>query len=221
MYKVIQKTDSIAQIENTTSNETYTLRVIYDHKEFGKFYVFSSILTMPFHRKAIFDLIRQHEVIGTDKKGLISENEEILDLLIKKPEGFEHTIYTMLYNRNLVLKDSWDFFKTASAIVPLLIVPECDLETIGVYEQEKQDQYINLWSKDSAMFAFFLSIVQRKMNNFYNHFNPASRDYLDRVSQLTENPQLNTKESMQQDRTKSLWNWSFWLRRKIMQSVTG
>jgi hypothetical protein len=30
MYKVIQKTDSIAQIENTTSNETYTLRVIYD-----------------------------------------------------------------------------------------------------------------------------------------------------------------------------------------------
>lgn len=220
MYKITHRTDSVVQVENTASNETYILKLIYDHKELGKFYVFPSILTMPFQRKAIFDLIRQHEIIGTQKKELIKENEEIMKLLVDKPQGFEHEIYTKLWNTNSTLKNAWDFYKTASAIVPLLIIPESDLENIGVYEQERQEQYINLWSKDSAMFAFFLNTVQGKMNNFYNQFNHASSDYLARVSQLTETQPLSTDEKKRTKATKTSWNWFFRLQRKIMQYVT-
>lgn len=220
MYKIIRRESDMVQIENTSSNETYILKLVYDHKELGRFFAFGSIFSMPFQRKAIFDLIRQHEIIGTDKKELIVENEEIMTLIVKKPEGWEHEAYTKLFNINSTLKTAWDYYKTASAIVPLVIVPESDLENIGIYEQDKQENYINTWSKDSAMFAFFLSIVQRKMNNFYNQYNPASQDYLDKVCQLTESQQENISKEKPTKNTKIFKNLSFWLQRKVIRSVT-
>lgn len=221
MYKIIRRDKDLVQIENTSSNETYIMKLIYDHKELGKFYAFGSIFSMPFQRKAIFDLIRQHEIIGTDKKELIASNEEIMKLLVEKPTGWEHDAYTKIFNINSTLKTAWDYYKTASAIVPLIVVPEADLENIGIYEQDKQETYITTWSKDSTMFAFFLSIVQRKMNNFYNQYNPASQDYLDKVSQLTESQVPTTSDAKPIKNTKNFKNLYFWLQRKAIQSVIG
>lgn len=221
MYKIIRRDKDLVQVENTSSNETYIMKLIYDHKELGKFYAFGSIFSMPFQRKAIFDLIRQHEIIGTDKKELIASNEEIMKLMVDKPNGWEHEAYTKLFNTNSTLKTAWDYYKTASAIVPLVVVPECDLESIGVYEQDKQETYINEWTKDSAMFAFFLSIVQRKMSNFYNQYNPVSQDFLDKASQLTESQMPTISEGKQIKSTKNFKNLFFWLQRKAIQNVIG
>lgn len=168
MYKVYKKTSSEVWMISETSKELMRLKLIKRHSELGNFYVFNNVLSMPYQRKVMFDLIQQFNTLGIDKENLIKENNEILSLLESREQGFEMKIYSKISEINKVAKSFWDYQKTSMLIAALLVVHEDDLDLIGIFDQEQAEKRIKEWSADSELLAFFLSTAQRKCNNMIN-----------------------------------------------------
>ena len=182
MYKVdIQGNNAFCT--NPETNEIYKLELIKSHIEFGNIYVFSNILNMPYMRKGMFDLITQYESIGIDKKEVLMATQKAMNMI--KDKADLNDIYTEFANLNTRIRDVWDYQKTAIAIVGLLMVKECDLDKIGYYDKEIAESNINQWSKDTAIFDFFLSIAQQKINNFWNTLDIDTASYFQPVTEQT------------------------------------
>ena len=179
MYKVYKKTNSEVWVMNETSKELTRLKLIKRHSELGNFYVFNSVLSMPYQRKVMFDLIQQFNTLGIDKEELIKENSEILSLLESREQGFEMKVYSKIAEINKTAKSFWDYQRSSMLIASLLVVHEDDLDLIGIFDQEQAEKRINEWSKDSDLLAFFLNIAQMKCNNLINKLDVSTPNYLE------------------------------------------
>lgn len=195
MYKVYKKTNNEVWVMNETSKELTRLKLIKRHSELGNFYVFNSVLSMPYQRKVMFDLIQQFNTLGIDKDELIKENTEILTLLESREQGFEMKVYSKVAEINKTAKSFWDYQRSSILIAALLVVHEDDLDLIGIFDQEQAEKRINEWSKDSDLLAFFLNIAQMKCNNLINKLDLSTPNYLETESQLTERQALSKKEN--------------------------
>ena len=193
MYKVDIK-DKLAFCTNPETKEVYKLELIKSHSEFGNVWIFSNVLNMPFMRKAMFDLISQYETIGVDKKEVIMETQKGMNLINEGQPSTE--VYTILSNLNSRVKDVWDYQKTAIALIGLLCIKESELENIGTYEQSIAQENINQWQKDSALFDFFLTAVQLRINNFWNTLDSDIVSYSQsQTNQKNENIKAMPKKS--------------------------
>lgn len=194
MYKVYKKTNSEVWVMNETSKELTRLKLIKRHSELGNFYVFNSVLSMPYQRKVMFDLIQQFNTLGIDKEELIKENNEILSLLESREQGFEMKVYSKVAEINKTAKSFWDYQRSSMLIAALIIVHEDDLDLIGIFDQEQAEKRINEWSKDSDLLAFFLNIAQMKCNNLINKLDLNTPNFLETECQSTEPQALFKKE---------------------------
>ena len=193
MYKVYKKTNNEVWVMNETSKELTRLKLIKRHSELGNFYVFNSVLSMPYQRKVMFDLIQQFNTLGIDKEELIKENTEILSLLESREQGFEMKVYSKVAEINKTAKSFWDYQRSSMLIAALLIVHEDDLDLIGIFDQEQAEKRINEWSKDSDLLAFFLNIAQMKCNNLINKLDLSTPNYLEEEFQSKE-PQVSFRK---------------------------
>jgi len=194
MYKVYKKTNSEVWVMNETSKELTRLKLIKRHSELGNFYVFNSVLSMPYQRKVMFDLIQQFNTLGIDKEELIKENSEILSLLESREQGFEMKVYSKIAEINKTAKSFWDYQRSSMLIASLLVVHEDDLDLIGIFDQEQAEKRINEWSKDSDLLAFFLNIAQMKCNNLINKLDVSTPNYLEEEFPSKEPQVLFRKE---------------------------
>ncbi|CAA7196735.1 hypothetical protein [Chryseobacterium potabilaquae] len=193
MYKVYKKTPQEVWVMNETSKELTRLKRIKSHWELGDFYVFNSVLSMPYQRKVMFDLIQQFNTLGIDKEELIKENNEILTLLESREQGFEMKIYSKITEINKTAKSLWDYQRSSMLIAALLVVHEDDLDLIGIFDQQQAEKRINEWSKDSELLAFFLNIAQMKCNNLINKLEVNLPNFLETEFPSIQ-PQLISKE---------------------------
>lgn len=193
MYTIHKKTGSEVWMLNETTKELTKMKLIRSHSELGNFYSFNSILSMPYQRKVMFDMIQQYNTLGIDKEELIKENKEILEMLEKREQGYEMKIYSKIATITNTAKSFWDYQKSSMLISALLIIPENQLELIGIFDQEKAEENIKLWSKDSEMLGFFLNVAQQKCNNLTNKFEIDTSIFLANPSSLTES-QTSTSE---------------------------
>ncbi|CAA7196824.1 hypothetical protein [Chryseobacterium potabilaquae] len=193
MYKVYKKTPQEVWVMNETSKELTRLKHIKSHSELGDFYVFNSVLSMPYQRKVMFDLIQQFNTLGIDKEELIKENNEILTLLESREQGFEMKIYSKITEINKTAKSLWDYQRSSMLIAALLVVHEDDLDLIGIFDQQQAEKRINEWSKDSELLAFFLNIAQMKCNNLINKLEVSLPNFLETEFPSMQ-PQVLSKE---------------------------
>ncbi|RNA63496.1 hypothetical protein D1631_17005 [Chryseobacterium nematophagum] len=193
MYKVYKKTPQEVWVMNETSKELTRLKRIKSHSELGNFYVFNSVLSMPYQRKVMFDLIQQFNSLGIDKEELIKENNEILTLLESREQGFEMKIYSKITEINKTAKSLWDYQRSSMLIAALLVVHEDDLDLIGIFDQQQAEKRINEWSKDSELLAFFLNIAQMKCNNLINKLEVNLPNFLETEFPSIQ-PPLTSKE---------------------------
>ena len=196
MYQIIKKESDFVLLENETTKEITKLKLIRQHKELGNFYVFNSILAMPYQRKVVFDMIQQFNNIGIDKTELLKETAECLELLQNKENGYDLKVYNKLANINNTVKGFWDYKKSAMLIATLLIVHENDLQTIGVFDQEISEKRIKEWAIDSELLGFFLNITQQKCNNLINKLDFDIPTFLPQVHQSTESQPQIKKENL-------------------------
>ncbi|MCQ4139216.1 hypothetical protein [Chryseobacterium sp. EO14] len=194
MYTIYKKTKDEVYMMNETSKELTRMKLIKRHSELGNFYVFNSVLSMPYQRKVMFDLIQQFNTLGIDKEELIKENTEILSLLESREQGFEMKIYSKIAEINKTAKSFWDYQKSSMLIAALLIVHESDLDLIGIFDQEQAEKRIKEWSKDSDLLGFFLSTAQHKCNNLINKLDMSSQSFLVEEHQSTESQAPSKKE---------------------------
>lgn len=209
MYKVYKKTSSEVWMMNETSKELMRLKLIKKHSELGNFYVFNNVLSMPYQRKVMFDLIQQFNTLGIDKENLIKENNEILSLLESREQGFEMKIYSKISEINKVAKSFWDYQKTSMLIAALLVVHEDDLDLIGIFDQEQAEKRIKEWSADAELLAFFLNIAQRKCNNMINKLDMNFPNSLPEESLPKENlPSVKNEKWWQKitEKVRIFWN---------------
>jgi hypothetical protein len=151
---------------------------------------------MPYQRKVMFDMIQQYNTLGIDKEELIKENKEILAMLEKREQGYEMKIYSKIATITNTAKSFWDYQKSSMLITALLIIPENQLELIGIFDQEKAEANIKEWAKDSEMLGFFLNVAQQKCNNLTNKFEIDTKIFSVNPSNLTESlPSTNVEDS--------------------------
>lgn len=193
MYKIHKKTESEVWMLNESTKELTKLKQIRNHPDLGRFYCFNSILSMPYQRKVMFDLIQQYNTLGIDKEELIKENKEILEMLEKRESGFEMKVYSKIATITNTAKSFWDYQKSSMLITALLIVPEAELDLIGIFDQERAEENIKNWGRDSELLAFFLNIAQQKCNNLTNKLEVDTPLFLGNHNPLTEH-QPSTKE---------------------------
>ena len=177
MYQIHKKTNTEVFIKSEMTGELTRLKLIKKHSTLGNFYVFNSILSMPYQRKLMFDLIQQYNTLGIDKDELIKENTEILKMLETREQGFEMKIYSKIASITNTAKSFWDYKKSSMLITSLLIVHESELDMIGYFDQDKAEENIKEWSKDSDLLGFFLNIAQQKTNNLLNKFEHDTQNY--------------------------------------------
>lgn len=195
-YTIHKKTGSEVWMLNETTKELTKMKLIRKHSELGNFYCFNSILSMPYQRKVMFDMIQQYNTLGIDKEELIKENKEILEMLEKREQGYEMKIYSKIATITNTAKTFWDYQKSSMLISALLIIPENQLELIGVFDQEKAEENIKLWSKDSEMLGFFLNVAQQKCNNLTNKFEIDTSIFTESLLNSTESlPSTNVEGS--------------------------
>jgi len=205
MYKIHKIENGSAWVTNTVSQELTQLKLIKQHPEYGKFYAFNTIHSMPHQRKLMFDLIQQFNSIGMDKEELKKEMNSIMQLLEKKEQGYEMKIYQKVATVEKIATDFWDYRQTSLLICSLCIIPESDLDMIGVFDQEKAQKYINEWAKDPDLLAFFLTITQKLCNSLTNKFQGSFPTYLVESQQL-ENPQFTNESQPLKSSTNKLKN---------------
>jgi len=192
-YSIYKKTESEVWMLSEMTKELTKMRLIRNHPDLGKFYTFNSILSMPYQRKVAFDMVQAYNTLGIDKDELIKENKEILEMLEKREAGFEMKIYSKIATITNTAKSYWDYQKSSMLITALLIVPEAELELIGVFDQERAESNIKTWSADSDLLSFFLNISQAKCNNLTNKFEVDTQIFLPKEFHLME-PQQSTKK---------------------------
>lgn len=188
-YTIHKKTGSEVWMLNETTKELTKMKLIRKHSELGNFYSFNSILSMPYQRKVMFDMIQQYNTLGIDKDELIKENKEILEMLEKREQGYEMKIYSKIATITNTAKSFWDYHKSSMLITALLIIPESQLELIGVFDQEKAEANIKEWSRDSEMLGFFLNVAQQKCNNLTNKFEIDTSIFTESLLKSTESLQ--------------------------------
>jgi hypothetical protein len=203
MYKIHKIENGSAWVTNTVSQELTQLKLINQHPEYGKFYAFNTIHSMPHQRKLMFDLIQQFNSIGMDKEELKKEMNSIMQLLEKKEQGYEMKIYQKVATVEKIATDFWDYRQTSLLICSLCIIPESDLDMIGVFDQEKAQKYINEWAKDQDLLAFFLTITQKLCNSLTNKFQGSFPTYLVESQQL-ENPRFTNESQPLKSSTNKL-----------------
>lgn len=193
MYKIHKKTESEVWLINESTKELTKMKQIRNHPELGRFYSFNSILSMPYQRKVMFDMIQQYNTLGIDKEELIKENKEILEMLEKREAGYEMKIYSKIATITNTAKSFWDYQKSSMLITTLLIIPESELDLIGIFDQERAENNIAIWGRDSELLSFFLSVAQQKCNNLTNRLEIDTQTFLPSQFLSTEN-QPSTRE---------------------------
>ena len=168
MYKVHKIERDNAWVLNEVSKELTQLKLIKFHPEYGNFYTFTGIHNMPHQRKLTFDLMQQYNSIGMAKEELQNEMKDIIQMLEKREQGYEMKIYKKASTIYDITTDFWDYRQTSLLICSLCIIPESDLDLIGIFDQEKAQKYINEWGKDEELLGFFLTITQKLCNNLIN-----------------------------------------------------
>jgi hypothetical protein len=207
MYTIHKKTGSEVWMLNESTKELTKMKLIRSNSELGNFYSFNSILSMPYQRKVMFDMIQQYNTLGIDKDELIKENKQILEMLEKREQGYEMKIYSKIATITNTAKSFWDYQKSSMLITALLIIPENQLELIGVFDQEKAEANIKLWSKDSEMLGFFLNVAQQKCNNLTNKFEIDTKIFSVNPSNLTESPQSTSVEDLSKSPLSKLMSY--------------
>jgi hypothetical protein len=192
---------------NESTKELTKMKLIRNNSELGNFYSFNSILSMPYQRKVMFDMIQQYNTLGIDKEELIKENKEILAMLEKREQGYDMKIYSKIATITNTAKSFWDYQKSSMLITALLIIPENQLELIGIFDQEKAEENIKLWSRDSEMLGFFLNVAQQKCNNLTNKFEIDTKIFSVNPSNLTESPPSTNVEDSFKNRLNKLTSY--------------
>lgn len=206
MYKVYKKTKTNVWLKGEIAGDIMRLKLIKSHSELGNFYVFNNILTMPYQRKIMHDLIKMYNILGIDKDTLIKENNEMLSLLENREPGFEMKIYSKISEINKIAKSFWDYQKSAMLTTALIIIPEDDLDLIGIFEQDQAEKRLEEWSKDSELLGFFLSIAEMKCNNLINKLDMSF-------------PRSSLEESLPKEYLPFISNESWW--QKIIGRTTN
>ncbi len=207
MYTIHKKTGSEVWMLNESTKELTKMKLIRNNSELGNFYSFNSILSMPYQRKVMFDMIQQYNTLGIDKEELIKENKEILAMLEKREQGYDMKIYSKIATITNTAKSFWDYQKSSMLITALLIIPENQLELIGIFDQEKAEENIKLWSRDSEMLGFFLNVAQQKCNNLTNKFEIDTKIFSVNPSNLTESPPSTNVEDSFKNRLNKLTSY--------------
>lgn len=192
---------------NESTKELTKMKLIRNNSELGNFYSFNSILSMPYQRKVMFDMIQQYNTLGIDKEELIKENKEILAMLEKREQGYEMKIYSKIATITNTAKSFWDYQKSSMLITALLIIPEDQLELIGVFDQEKAEENIKLWSRDSETLGFFLNVAQQKCNNLTNKFEIDTKIFSVNPSSLTESLPSTSVEDLSKSPLSKLMSY--------------
>jgi hypothetical protein len=151
---------------------------------------------MPYQRKVMFDMVQQYNTLGIDKEELIKENKEILEMLEKRESGYEMKIYSKIATITNTAKSFWDYQKSSMLITTLLIVPEAELDLIGIFDQERAEENIKNWGKDSELLGFFLNIAQQKCNNLTNKLEVDTQIFLPKEFHSTECQQSIKEEGL-------------------------
>jgi hypothetical protein len=175
MYKIIEKTNKVAILQNETTKALIELKCIRTDAEYGNFYAFNTIYQMPIQRKLMFDMIQQYATLGIDKDDLQNDINEIKQICVNKPADGYNIIYNFVANQEVKIKSFWDYQKTSLLMVGLFIIPENELLQIGYFSQEKITENITNWSKDSELIDFFLSIAHLNLTNSINQFSQISK----------------------------------------------
>lgn len=204
MYKLHKKEQDKAWVINTVSHELTQLKLVKSHPELGNFYAFNTIFSMPYQRKLTFDLIQQYNTLGIEKDELLKEFKEIMSLIETREAGYDSKIYHKIGTLERTLKDFYDFRETSLLICSLCIVPEADLELIGVFDQEKSKAYIKEWAKDPDLLAFFLTITQKLLNNITNKLDFNTLPSLTNLVQSQENLTSGKEENILKRTLKKL-----------------
>lgn len=194
--KIHKKTSTEVWLKGENTADFIRMKLIKSHKEFGNFYVFNSVFSMPYQRQAMFNLINQYNQLGIDKDELIASNIEILKLLESKEAGYDMKIYNKVAEIIKTAKSFWDYQKTSMFIIGLLIIPESELDTIEIFDQEKVEQNLKNWSIDTDMMGFFLNIAQQKCNSTASKLELDTQNYLLKELNLSENQTLHKGESL-------------------------
>jgi hypothetical protein len=183
-WKQVEKTKSHLLFENTQTGETVKASKIYDHAELGVFYAFDNILQMPYSRKYIFDLAQQMEKIGIEKDELADKMKQIQDLCKDKKQGFEMDVYAIAQTVERLVKDNWDYQKTAMLVTSIIIIQEG--EAIGMFDQAQAMHKTMQWKMDANMLGFFLSIAAERCNKVSNSFANFTPLFSENLSQSKE-----------------------------------
>jgi hypothetical protein len=209
MHTIYKNEHENLWLKSDVSGELTKLKLVKNHPELGKFYAFNSVLSMPYQRKIMFDLIQQYNNLGIDKDELIKENEEILILIQDRDKGFENKVYNKIANINNTAKSFWDYKKSSMLIATLLIVHESDLTMVGIFDQEIAEKRIKEWSRDADLLGFFLNIAQQKCNSLINKFDNDTRDY-----SVTEFPSTENQTSIKGENllTRTMRKFSAYLK---------
>ncbi len=183
MWKQKIKTEKQIVFLNETTGEECVASHVYTHKDLGEFYMFDSLLTMPFQRKYVFDLIQQNEKIGIEKPELTKYIENIKELIKNQSKGFDMEIFRIVSYVEAKLKDSWDYQKSSLMAVALTVVQDGD--NINGFNQSDAEAKLNLWTQDPTMLAFFLNFLQLRLSSLTNMLDTSSRTYSETLDQLT------------------------------------
>jgi hypothetical protein len=180
MWNLKSKTADRLVYMNDNTQEECTASLIYHDEDFGSFFMLDNMLSMPYQRKYIFDLIQQNERIGIEKKELETHLNSIKEFC---KAGDAMSAYGTAMYIESKLKNSIDYEKSALLVTALLVVQEDD--NIGAFNQEKAMELINKWSEKPTMLAFFLNFAQKRINVFLNFVNKSSSTYSEVVNQST------------------------------------
>lgn len=202
--KIHKKTSAEVWLKGENTPDFIKMKLIKKHKEFGNFYVFNSIFSMPYQRQAMFNLINQYNQLGIDKDELIASNIEILKLLESKEAGYDMKIYNKVSEIIKTAKSFWDYQKTSMLIIGLLIIPEDELDVIEVFDQEKVEANLKKWSIDTDMMGFFLNIAQQKCNSTASRLEIDTANYLPKELSQSESQIQHKEESLLKKTTNKL-----------------
>ncbi len=205
--KIHKKTNSEVWLKGDNTPDFIKMKLIKTHKEFGNFYVFNSVFSMPYQRQAMFNLISQYNQLGIDKNELIDTNVEILKLLESKEAGYDMKIYTKVSEIIKTAKSFWDYQKTSMLIIGLLVVHEEELDVIEIFDQEKVEANLKKWSVDTDMMGFFLNIAQQKCNSTASKLELDTQNYLPKELILSENQMSHNVENLLKKATNKLKNY--------------
>ena len=198
-YKVSYKDNEVAIVTNEINGSNYVLEPIFTNSELGTFYIFKSLLNMPYKRMCMYDILKQMEVIGINKDELESKLKEIKDLIVEKEKGFLEKIYSHIDFLEQTSKSFWDYKNTILMLIGLTIVHEDDLTNIGNFEQSIIQKNIKEWENYPAMFEVFFYQVDKKTNTFWNTVDIDLKYYSELIAK-TE--QKNQKEKSLESESK-------------------